>query len=80
LCYVRIPFIGKMLDCYQCTGFWSSIFLYFAFNNLDFIIKNEFEFFKYILTPFIWGLIGSGVTSYISILFSLIIKLTKQGK
>ena len=79
-CHIKIPFIGKMLDCYQCTGFWASIFLYFLFGDFVPIIRNEFEFLKYIFEPFIWGLIGSGVTSYLSILFSLIIKLTKQEK
>jgi len=75
-CHIKIPFIGKMLDCYQCTGFWVSLFLYFIFDGIDLNIKSNLKF----LEPFIWGLIGSGVISYFSILFSFIIKLIKSEK
>ncbi len=49
---IAVPFIGEMLNCYQCTSFWVSIILYFCFDGLDIGIRFS-------LDPLIWGFIGS---------------------
>lgn len=68
---VVFPGLGEMLNCYQCTSFWVSIFLYPWFALPDIGIYN-------LLGPLMWAFIGSGITSFLSIIFSLIIKLTKS--
>jgi len=72
---IYIPFIGKMLECYQCTGFWTSLILYFLFPNLnlgsiDFNIKEWYFNLDFIIASFI----GSGFSSYASVLFSSLVK------
>lgn len=75
---IYTPFIGRMLECYQCTGFWTSLFLYFIFpeinfGSISFNIK-EFEFnFDFLIS----SLIGSGFSSYASVLFSSLVKVKK---
>jgi hypothetical protein len=76
---INLPFFGDMLNCYQCTSFWTSIILYFFFNDLhigavSFPIMNGYRIGVDVL---LWGFIGSGVVSFISVLMSLLIKKSK---
>lgn len=77
-CLIRIPFIGSMLECYQCTSFWASIILFWFFPNLSFgsrvFVLNNFSFnLDFILASFI----GSGVISFISVIMSMMIRKSK---
>lgn len=75
---INIPFIGEMLQCYQCTSFWVSMFMYFLFDGLEIGIK-AYPILDYIV-PVIWGFIGSGIMSWVSVLFSYFIKIAKTKK
>lgn len=78
---VFVPFIGEMLECYQCSSFWSSIFLWFFFDNLE-IGVHTYEILQYSIniSPLVWGFIGSGIISFLSALLSLIIKFAREQK
>lgn len=76
---IKSPFFGDMLNCYQCTSFWTSIILYFLFSDLNF---GGFYFyikeFKFSVDFIISGFIGSGIISFISVFMSILIKKTKN--
>jgi hypothetical protein len=77
-CHIRIPFLGRMLECYQCTGFWASLFIYLIFpalnfGSLSFPIKDFHFNLDFLIAPFI----GSGACSFLSVLFS---RLIVKGK
>lgn len=75
---IKIPFIGEMLNCYQCTSFWVSMILYPVFDNLYLEIKQFYIYEKEFDIDFIiWAFIGSGVTSIISVALSYLIKKSK---
>jgi len=75
---IKSPFIGEILECYQCASFWVSMFLYFFFNDLilntlslnilGLDLNLDFLFFSFI---------GSGIVSFLALLMSLLIKKTK---
>ena len=76
---INIPFIGEMLNCYQCTSFWVSMILYFMFDNIDlggahFYIMD----FKINLDFIISSFIGSGIISFISIWMSILINKSRR--
>jgi len=76
---ISFPFFGEMLNCYQCTSFWASMFLYFFFNDLhidavSFPIMNGYRIGADV---FLWGFIGSGVISFMSVIMSILIKRNK---
>ena len=75
---INSPFFGDMLNCYQCTSFWTSMILYFFFDNLrletiDLIIRG------YRISPdfLLYSFIGSGLVSFIAVILSLLIKRSK---
>lgn len=75
---INSPFFGDMLNCYQCTSFWTSMILYFAFDGLNFggihfYIKEWVFSFDFIIGSFI----GSGLVSFMSILMSILINKSK---
>jgi hypothetical protein len=75
---IELPFFGEILNCYQCTSFWGSMFLYFFFdslklNTLDFIFYNQRISLDFLLYSFI----GSGIVSFISVILSLLVKRSK---
>jgi len=75
---INSPFFGDMLNCYQCTSFWTSMILYFSFDELDFgglyfYIKD----FRISLDFIIASFIGSGIISFISVLMSILINKSK---
>ena len=75
---VKIPFIGEMLNCYQCASFWTSLALYPMFSDLRFgglylDIMNLYFPLDAILCSFI----GSGVISFLSVIMSFFIKKSK---
>ena len=76
---ISLPFFGEMLNCYQCTSFWASIILYFFFNDLhidavSFTVKNGYRIGA---DCFLWGFIGSGIISFMSVIMSVLIKRNK---
>jgi hypothetical protein len=75
---IKSSFFGELLGCYQCTSFWTSILFYFVFNDLQLntIRKNIFGL-DLSLDFLLWGFIGSGLVSFISVFLSLIIKKGK---
>ena len=77
-CHIKIPFLGEMLDCYQCTGFWISWLIYLVFPELSFgsfsfLVRGTEVDIDFIIAAFI----GSGSCSLISVLFS---SLISKGK
>jgi hypothetical protein len=70
---VRAPFIGKMLDCYQCTGFWTGLFLYFIYSPPR-LSNNLYFNFDFIF----WAFVGSGICSFLSAVLSYIILKSKN--
>lgn len=75
---IKLPLMGEMLECYQCTSFWVSMIIYFFFNDLTLNtlslniiglnLNLDFLFFSFI---------GSGLVSFLALLMSLLIKKTK---
>lgn len=75
---INSPFFGDMLNCYQCTSFWTSMVLYFFFDSLeldtiDFMIKGHRISPDFLLYSFI----GSGLVSFIAVILSLWMKRSK---
>lgn len=75
---IKIPFIGDMLNCYQCTSFWASLIIYPVFSDLNFsgrdlVIYNFYLPLDIIICPFI----GSGVISFIAVIMSFFIKKSR---
>ncbi len=72
---IKIPFLGEMLECYQCTSFWVSILFYFMFDNLE--LGTKFLTLKgFTMSPdfILWGFIGSGLVSFMSAVMAFLIK------
>jgi hypothetical protein len=76
---ISFPFFGEMLNCYQCTSFWTSIILYFFFNNLhiDSVSFHIMNGYRIGVDCLLWGFIGSGLVSFIALIMSIMIKKTK---
>ena len=77
-CLIKIPFIGEMLECYQCTSFWCSLLLFSYFPGLNFgtnsfIIGNSCFNLDFIMASFI----GSGIVSFIAVIMSMLIHKSK---
>lgn len=71
---IKIPFIGELLNCYQCTSFWCSLFLYFFFDGIEKISKHiDILGYNFSLDPLIYSLIGCGIIPFISLLFNRLI-------
>lgn len=78
---VKFPFIGEMLECYQCTSFWASMFLYFFFNDLNLNTPPLSIFSLDLNLNFLFfSFIGSGVVSFIALMMSLLTTLIKKTK
>lgn len=76
---IKSLFWGELLNCYQCTSFWTSIIIYFVFNDLRLnTISSEFFGVTISLDFLLWGFIGSGLVSFLSVILSLIIKMAKK--
>lgn len=77
---IKYPKIGYLLDCYQCTSFWSSMILYGLFDlNIELYTINLY-LFQLDIAFLIMGFIGSGLITFISVILSLLITLSKIGK
>jgi hypothetical protein len=75
---IRLPFIGDMLSCYQCTSFWVSLALYPMFNDLKFGgVCLEFYGLSFPLDAILCSFIGSGLISFISVIMSFLIKKSR---
>lgn len=76
---IKYPFFGDLLNCYQCTSFWVSILLYFFFQDLTLnTIGFYFSGVKISLDFLLFGFIGSGVISFLSVFLSLMIARSKR--
>jgi hypothetical protein len=75
---INSPFFGDMLNCYQCTSFWTSMILYFFFDSLRLDTVN-FMFYGHRISPdfLLYSFIGSGIVSFIAVALSLLIKRSK---
>jgi hypothetical protein len=77
-CLIKIPFVGDMLNCYQCTSFWVSLALYPMFDNLSFGgIHLTFHNLSFPFDAILCSFIGSGVISFISVIMSFFIKKSR---
>lgn len=75
---INLPFFGDMLNCYQCTSFWVSIILYFFFNDLHInSISTSFYGYRLGVDFLLYGFIGSGLVSFISVIMSIMIKKSR---
>lgn len=75
---INFRFFGDMLSCYQCTSFWTSMIIYFFFDelkleSLDFYMYEHRISFDFLLYSFI----GSGLVSFMAVILSLLIKNSK---
>jgi len=76
---INSPFFGDMLNCYQCTSFWTSIILYFFFDELNFGgVHFYIKEFRFSLDFIIAAFIGSGIISFIALLMSILINKSKE--
>lgn len=75
---INSPFFGDMLNCYQCTSFWTSMILYFFFESLK-LNTIDFIFHGHRISPdfLLYSFIGSGLVSFIAVILSLLIKRSK---
>jgi hypothetical protein len=75
---INSPFFGDMLNCYQCTSFWTSMMLYFFFNDLPINSISTTIYGHRIGADFLlWSFVGSGIISFIALIMSILIKKTK---
>jgi len=75
---INLPRIGYLLNCYQCTSFWVSMILYPLFDlNLK-LNCMDLHFFKLDLGFLIVSFIGSGLVSFIFVILSYIITMSKK--
>ena len=75
---INSPFFGDMLNCYQCTSFWTSMILYFFFESLKLDTIN-FMIQGHRISPdfLLYAFIGSGLVSFIAVILSMLIKRSK---
>jgi hypothetical protein len=65
-CLIYAPKIGELLNCYQCTGLWVSVIIFFFFD----LPRLSKIFFGFSLDFLFWGFMGSGFCSLLSMLVS----------
>ena len=79
-CLIKSPRIGYMMECYQCSSFWISMLFYLLFN-LDLNMCKFYIFgFPLDLTFIMMGFIGSGIVTFVSVILSLLITISKSRK
>ena len=59
---IRSKYLGKLIACHQCTGFWVGFFLSLIFRDLP-----PFPFY---IGPIIYGFISSGVVTAVLMFLS----------
>ena len=72
---IKIPIIGELLNCYQCTSFWCSMGIYFMFEGLEdlsfsFVVMKLNINFNFL----IYSIIGSGIVPFLSLFFNRLIR------
>lgn len=72
---INVPFIGDMLNCYQCTSFWASMILYFMFDGIN--IGSPI-IFGINIGFIVWSFIGSGIISFMAVIMSILINKSKR--
>jgi len=76
---IRLTFFGDMLNCYQCTSFWTSMILYFLFNDLHInAISTTIYGYRFGVDFLLWAFIGSGLVSFISVIMSILINKSRR--
>ena len=75
---INSPKLGYLLNCYQCTSFWVSMILYNMFNFSLPLNDIDLYFFKVNPGFLIFSFIGSGIVSFISVILSLLITISKK--
>lgn len=76
---IKSNFFGELLECYQCTSFWVSIVMYFVFDKLSLnTINIKIGELNICLDPILYGFIGSGLVSFLSVLLSLMISKSNR--
>lgn len=77
---IKSPRIGYMMECYQCSSFWISMIFYLLFN-LDLNMCKFYIFeFPLDLSFIMMGFIGSGIVTFVSVILSLLITISKSRK
>lgn len=79
---VNFPKIGELLGCYQCTGFWVSLIIYFFIMPTGLMINDylinferfDIQFSLNLLDPLFWGFIGAGTCSLLSFVSSYLLR------
>jgi hypothetical protein len=75
---VKIPFLGKLFTCIQCSGFWVGIFLGIL-STLNFLETPLWDFIP-VARVFASGFLISGCSVIInSTVFSLLSRRTKNS-
>lgn len=64
---VKLPFIGKLLTCIMCFGFWIGVLIFYPLNFMGFLepIGEMPMWFNYIFYPFIQSSTGMVLESVI---------------
>jgi len=75
---IKSQFFADLVNCYQCSSFWISILMYFFFTDLRLNTPYcEFIGVRLNLDFLLFGFIGSGLVSFMSVLLSLMIAKSK---
>jgi hypothetical protein len=75
---INSPFFGDMLNCYQCTSFWTSMILYFFFNDLHInAVSTTVYGYRVGVDFLLWSFIGSGLVSFLALIMSILINKSK---
>jgi hypothetical protein len=77
---IRYPKIGYMMECYQCSSFWISMLFYSPFNFGFSICKFYVLKFPIDISFLMMGFIGSGIVTFISVILSLLITISRSRK
>jgi hypothetical protein len=76
-CLVKIPFLGKLFTCIQCSGFWVGIFL--GILSLLNVLETPLWDFTLVARVLASGFLISGCSVIInSTVFSLLSRRTKN--
>jgi hypothetical protein len=75
---IKSEFFADLVNCYQCSSFWISILMYFFFTDLRLNTPcYEFIGIRLSLDFLLFGFIGSGLVSFMSVFLSLMIAKSK---
>ena len=71
---VKHKFIGELVSCVMCTGFWVGVLLYFVYFPVHLIVETTILFKNSVLDVFVLGFINSGFAVLVNSLIFFFIK------